>query len=157
MPNKALTFEASMLDERAMRRAVLRGLTESAKRVDQEFRRTTQTWDHQPEFTTEETGALSREIGTDDQIYTYVDKGTRPHEIRPRRKKALAFKAGGIAKTRPGQLSSGQGHEGGTPVITRKPVHHPGTEPRDFEGLIARVAERVLDEEIQTAINQAVD
>ncbi|MGC4947698.1 hypothetical protein ACLQ2N_16070 [Streptomyces sp. DT224] len=43
----------------------------------------------------------------------YVLNGTRPHIIRPRRKKALRFEVGGR-------------------VVFARVVHHPGTKPNDF-------------------------
>jgi HK97 gp10 family phage protein len=52
-------------------------------------------------------------IGSDVYYAPYVNDGTRPHTIRPRRGKALRFTIGGR-------------------VVYARVVHHPGTRPRPF-------------------------
>lgn len=56
-----------------------------------------------------------------------VHEGTRPHVIRPKRKKALAFQRGG-------SVAGGGGARirfGGRMVVVKK-VNHPGTQPRPW-------------------------
>lgn len=55
-----------------------------------------------------------------------VHEGTRPHVIRPRRAKALAFDIGGRK-------------------VFATEVHHPGTRPRPF---LRNAAERVIGQEL---------
>lgn len=52
-------------------------------------------------------------IGSDVYYAPYVNDGTRPHTIRPKRAQALRFTVGGK-------------------VVFAKVVHHPGTKPRPF-------------------------
>ena len=52
-------------------------------------------------------------IGPDTPYAGYVEFGTKPHEIRPKTKKALAFKVGGQ-------------------TVFARVVHHPGTKPNPF-------------------------
>ncbi|MFD5788567.1 hypothetical protein ACFWH1_18335 [Streptomyces sp. NPDC127037] len=52
-------------------------------------------------------------IVCDHPAVRYVLNGTRPHIIRPRRRKALRFEVGGR-------------------VVFAKLVHHPGTKPNNF-------------------------
>ncbi len=52
-------------------------------------------------------------IGSDVYYAPFVNDGTRPHEIRPRRAQALRFVIGGR-------------------VVFAKVVHHPGTRPNPF-------------------------
>lgn len=59
-----------------------------------------------------------------------VDEGTKPHEIRPRRRTFLRFEFGG------------------SPIFARK-VNHPGTRPTGFAGDAAMSAERVLIREVE--------
>ena len=56
-----------------------------------------------------------------------VEKGSRPHEIRPRRKKALAFIPGGG----PGRTTWAERLGSGKTVFAKR-VRHPGTRPRRF-------------------------
>jgi hypothetical protein len=56
-----------------------------------------------------------------------VEKGSKPHLIRPRNKKALAFVPGAAGAML--SFSEKQGH--GDAVIVRV-VHHPGTKPTNF-------------------------
>ncbi|MCX5326277.1 hypothetical protein [Streptomyces sp. NBC_00120] len=58
-------------------------------------------------------------IVCDHPAVRYVLDGTRPHIIRPRRKKALRFDVGGR-------------------TVFAKVVHHPGTKPNDFLGKALR-------------------
>ncbi len=56
-----------------------------------------------------------------------VEKGSKPHEIRPRRKKALAFIPGGG----PGRTTWAERLGSGETVFARR-VRHPGTRPQRF-------------------------
>lgn len=55
----------------------------------------------------------------------YVELGTKPHEIVPRRAKALRFAVGA------GRRLSGSPRSG-APVVFAKRVKHPGTKPHSF-------------------------
>lgn len=52
-------------------------------------------------------------IGSDVEYAAFVNDGTRPHIIRPRRAQALRFRIGGR-------------------IVYAKVVHHPGTRARPF-------------------------
>lgn len=52
-------------------------------------------------------------IGSDVEYAKYVNDGTRPHIIRPRRARALRFRVGGR-------------------IVYAAVVHHPGTRARPF-------------------------
>lgn len=54
----------------------------------------------------------------------YVELGTKPHVIRPRNRKVLAWPAGGARL-------SGSARRGGKMAFARV-VHHPGTKPYPF-------------------------
>ena len=63
----------------------------------------------------------------------YVEKGTRPHVILPRKKPFLAWPAPGVSVTLAGRVRTGEvrrlGH--GAYIFAMK-VNHPGTKPRPF-------------------------
>lgn len=67
----------------------------------------------------EKIGPLEYFIGPTVEYAIYVKKGTRPHEIRPRRARALRFVINGK-------------------VVFAKKVEHPGTKPNPF---VKRTAE----------------
>jgi len=98
------------------------------------FERTVHTWTNPPQFTIEEARGTFR-VGTDDPRYKWVDEGTRPHEIRPRRASVLRFTGPYQPKTKPGVLASYAGGRGRI-VIWAQRVMHPGTEARGFSTII---------------------
>lgn len=64
---------------------------------------------------------------------SFVDGGTKPHEIRPKRRAFLRF----------GDASA--------PIFARV-VKHPGTRPYSFAGEAAQIAERVLVRDVETGL-----
>lgn len=110
-------------------KAVKDAMDEAAQECLEDFERTTATWEHKPAF---EAVAVSDGyvVGTDDEIYGYVDEGTRPHVIVAKGK-ALAFGVGGAPKTQPGVIGSSGGSKGSGRVYVKR-VNHPGTKPRNF-------------------------
>lgn len=73
-------------------------------------------------------------------IFVYVDAGTRPHVIRPKKPGGkLVFKWGGpgsyTAKTQPRVIGSGPSRQTGD-IQHRLVVHHPGNKPRFFSEVL---------------------
>jgi hypothetical protein len=128
------------LREQAMRLALLNGQRKVGNEIKQDFEKTVRTWRRKPKFEvllSQARGRLSVLIGTNDEVYAYVDRGTRPHLIFPRRAKALRFRGVYTAKTVPGVIDSREGGASGDEVFAAG-VAHPGTAPRRFEETIAR-------------------
>lgn len=77
------------------------------------------------------------------RIFEYVDRGTRPHKIKPKRRRpksktkaSLAFKTNYSARTAPiAQAHVGSGQASG-PWVFAKEVNHPGTKARKFSKTI---------------------
>ena len=107
-----------ILDPQKLARAVANGLDGAAKGATVDFQTTTATWDHQVDFETAEPDAARRVVGTDDEIYGYVNAGTRPHVIVAHGK-ALAFGTGGRPKSRPGYIGANAGSRGRAPSFGR--------------------------------------
>lgn len=127
----------------------------AARAVKIDYQVTTQTWKKRPPFGIDRDG-YNRTVGTDDEIYGYIDDGTKPHEIRPKRAKVLAFGGGAYRpKTRVKVIGSTNGGPSGDTVFS-KGVHHPGTEARDFTEVIADKWDKQLPVIMQAAINAAV-
>jgi hypothetical protein len=115
---------------------------------------TTRTWDHKPDFdvTVTRTGNDFVVVaGTDDKIYGFVDAGTRPHEIKAKRSKYLAFQSGYRAKTRVGIIGSNEGGAFGDTEF-RKSVKHSGFPGRKFILRIQRRRQVTMRQEVGQAI-----
>jgi hypothetical protein len=76
-------------------------------------------------------------VGTDDEIYGYVNEGTKPHTIWAKNARTLAFPSAYTPKTRPGHMTAGSGGASG-PTVFAAEVHHPGTEARNFDKAIQK-------------------
>lgn len=105
-------------------------LDDAAKEAEALYAKTTRTWRTQVNFATRKT-KYGRSVGTRSRIYTYVDRGTRPHIIKPKGNYPLAFATGGRPKTRPNTLASYNGAPG-RDVRKSYSVSHPGSVARGF-------------------------
>ena len=82
-------------------------------------------------------------VGTDDQRFEWVDEGTKPHVITPKRAKVLRFNAGG-----------GGGATGD--VVYTKRVNHPGTAPRNYTALVNKQMQDALPTIIASYLDPAL-
>jgi len=119
------------------------------------FEKTTATWTHKPAFTNQKT-RQGYTIGTDDEKYGFVDKGTRAHEIKPRRAGGvLRFTGPYHAKTKPNVIASYGGGRGRVQVWARR-VMHPGTEPRNFSKIIRDRIQRKAPDSVRRALRAVI-
>lgn len=121
------------------------------------FGRTVRTWTHSVVFyvvrATDQVGA----VGTDDKIYGFVTRGTRPHIIRPRKARRLAFRGGKYSpKTSVGKISSKAGRMPSGPLVLAKVVHHTGSKARGFEESVVPRLEPILLVNVQKAIQKTM-
>src|SRR4030042_951153 len=136
-------IKPARLQVEAMRAALEAKADEVSKDILLEFEITTATWEHQVKFEREISvgpNSIDVLVGTDDEIYGYVNGGTRAHVILPKGDYPLKFQAGYSAKTTPGLISSKSGGPYGEVVFARG-VIHPGTEARNFDENIAKKME----------------
>lgn len=155
MKIKAIIPRDLLLDPKKLIRGIENGLTASAKAALVDFSVTTQTWTNRPDFTIDEQPG-QRTISTDDEIYGYVNDGTRPHIIEAKNAKALAFGVPHAAKTAPRVIGSTAGRRGNT-IVKVKRVNHPGTDAREFDQEIADKWEDKLPVTVQRALDAEVD
>lgn len=134
---KAIATQPNLLSPQEFLTALNAGLDEAALEVKAEFEKTTETWVHKPEFTITTEQPLQRTIQTTDQIYTWLDQGTRPHIIEPATKLALRFTIPFAPKTQKNVIGSYGGNRGDT-VVFSKSVRNPGISPREFAETISR-------------------
>lgn len=152
MPAKAILPKRALVEPAKLARALQNTLDAQARNIQIDFQVTVRTWQHAVDFLISAPNPYTREIATADGIYAMVNDGTRPHPIRPRRGKVLAFKGGFRAKTLPRTIGSGAGGSSGPEVFSRG-VNHPGTAARDFDTTIAQKWDRLLGPIFQRAID----
>ena len=140
---------------REMRTIMHRALRDVGRSAERDYGKATRTWRHKPDVQVEVNTRGNRAevmVGTDDKVFGWVDRGTKPHYIFPRKAKALRFWSKSRPKTQPGQLSSGSGGKGGK-LLYRAWVRHPGTKPRRFTEQIQRrinkVGPKILDKAVR--------
>lgn len=154
---KVKVLKPKTLKIQEMRLELLNGLRAAAKAVEKDYKLTTATWEHQPKFETViALGKTKAEflVGTDDEIYRYVDEGTKPHMIFPKKAKMLRFQGGYSAKTQPGVIGSTTGGANG-PIIYSKGVMHPGTKARRFSEIINKKHEGLFKDRMHEAMRRA--
>lgn len=136
-------------------RAIDRAEKKTTNLMKRDFKATVRTWDHQVEFEVVEhtTGSdHTITVGTDDDIYGYVNNGTEPHEITPKKSRFLYFPGGPYkAKTRVGIIGSRAGGTSGATVAARS-VKHPGSKARNFTGVIGQRRQKTFEQEISQNI-----
>lgn len=117
------------------------------------FQNTTRTWQHKPTF---ETIKQPRgwAIKTTDQIYNWVDQGTRPHTITAKNVPFLVFRYPYRSATVPNVISSRAAARGNN-WARKRSVQHPGTEARNFTDIIIRRLQQRAANRVRQALNDA--
>lgn len=126
--------------------------------VKRELALPTRRWKHKVTFYEKQpSGAQSSgvEIGTTDKAYGWVDKGTKPHTIRPKTAKALSFNSQFRPKTKPDSLNSSAGRNA-PPKVFAMVVRHPGTKARGFVKLVAKRSKVRFSANVDKAVRLAV-
>lgn len=123
-------------------------------------------WNSKPEFKSrltikpKEMSVFIFPAGTHKLIWKYVDQGTKPHPILPKRKPLLKFRWDGKgsykAKTlpKPARTVSGGGTTQGN-IVAMKAVNHPGIEAREFSKIIGEDSQEGFRREIENAFRRA--
>lgn len=152
---RAIIPDSMLCNPEKIINAVENALDGAALSAKADFGVTTQTWKHKPTFTIARERLL-RTISTIDPIYGYVNDGTNPHEIRPKKPDGiLAFGTPFTPKTVPHIIASGQGGRGSKLVYTTL-VHHPGNDGREFDKEIRAKWEKELPKILQRAIDSEI-
>jgi hypothetical protein len=154
---KVILPKKLLAEPQKLARAIENALDGAAEATREDFLVTTQTWSNEggkPKFgVRRKTG--ERVVYTQSKKYLFVTGGTRPHLIRARRGKALAFSSQHQPKTQPRVIGSGPGSRGPRDTF-RKVVKHPGTKAREFEKEIGEKWRSALPITMQRAIDSEV-
>lgn len=127
-----ITPKKDLLNPKRYLDAVEKATNESKEGVKADFKKTTNTWEHKPTWFITRRGT-DWYIGTKDEIYGYVDLGTRGHQIKAKTKKGLAFFATGFKpKSRVNYIASYKGKKANKNFRRPMSVMHPGTQARNF-------------------------
>ena len=109
-------------------------------------------------ITPEVDGFKEGTVGTNVEYAMAVEYGSRPHDIKPREKQALAFEVGGTkgryVTTKSGKRRYQKGKPG-EPVVVRR-VKHPGTKPQPFLEPAFIVGGKVADKNFHQAVDAAL-
>lgn len=142
---RPIVLKGTGLDAAKILRAVENGLDAAAKGAQTDFRVTTRTWNHKPDFNIERSPGR-RVVATDDDIYFYLDEGTRV--------RYATMTANFRPKSRVRFIGSNIGR-GGVLFISRKRPR-PGIKAREFSDVIHKKWDRELPLTLQRAINAEV-
>lgn len=143
-----------------MAAAIDKALAKTLQHGQSAFKATTKSWSTQVTFEIDGPSGGEGAVGTNNDIYGYVSRGTRPHLITPHGS-WLSWEGGTFrAKTRPGVLGSRSGGNrptGGVgQAIFARRVQHPGTQARGFEEAVAAKLQPILENEVTAAILKVV-
>jgi hypothetical protein len=150
---KVIKPKGKAIDAERIIAGVRKAMDEAKEGAIKDFQSTTSTWNHKVAFTATATRD-GYDVGTSDEIYGYVDQGTRPHVIVGHGG-PLVFQSGYKAKTSPRVIGSSGGGATGAVVFTRM-VQHPGTAAREFTETILAKWQTDLPLLINEAIGGAV-
>lgn len=152
---EAILFPQPFIDGHAVIVAIQHGLDIAAIEVQKELATPTSTWTHKPLIEIDAV-AFTRDIGTDDPIYGFVNNGTVAHPIpsAPKAVGSLRYAKGGTPKTQPGVITARSGSKG-TDIRFAKIVQHPGIQPRLFDETIGTSWEN--DDKLSNIIQGEID
>lgn len=112
---KPKPFEAQVI-----RLAIIREESKIAREIERDFIKTTKKWKKRPIWIRSIKHTKNQIVifvGTENEIYGYVDKGTKKHIIRPKKAEALRFR---------GSSYRGRGRPRASDYVFAKFVMHPG-------------------------------
>lgn len=144
------------------RKAIDKAAASIGKRIADNLRAqakaTVKTWEKQPQIkvkrkTTGDEIYVMLEIESwAKPIWTYLDKGTKPHTITPKNAPFLVFRQEGFtAKTKVNQFLSKAGSEASGELQFRLSVKHTGNEARNWSKMMLKRGNKKLDELVKKA------
>ncbi len=158
---KATAIRAHKFDPHAFEREFVQAGQKIADGMLKDFQKTTKTWEHEVKFETQVSASSNRmnvTVFTQDEIYGYVNDGTKRHRIKPKKKGGvLAFPSTFSPKTKVRVIGSTKGKKGKVDVVVGgdEGVMHPGTKARKFTVEIGKKWRPKLRQELDRAMARA--
>lgn len=147
--------KSGLLNPGRLTAALEDALDDAAQKVYSDLQRPTSTWKTSVAFQIRRIAngrTIGRTISTANEIYGYVNSGTRPHVIRAKNAKYLNF-GPSSPKTTPGNLDSTSGSRGPRTTFVAQ-VNHPGTDPRNYDKVAAEHAEQTFPTLVRLAVKE---
>lgn len=164
MPGQVKAILPPKFNERAVLDVLHKEMDKYAPFLVKDFERTTSRWGGaKPKFSPHlvtRADAIAIEIhvvGSEKgrNKWHWVNEGTRPHKIRAKNARYLHFQTGSKASSRPGTTHTVRASKGSGGWVRKKEVRHPGTEARDWSGLIAKDHQRPFQQWMEAAMKAA--
>ena len=157
---RAIVPKSPIIDQTRLARAVLDAIDDTTEVMLNDFEKTTKTWEHDVDFyqvRASQQGDMGQgAAGTDDTIYGYVTRGTKPHGEDAVNANMMFFATDSVPKTTKGTIGS-KGNSNNSDFVFTKHVDHPGIEARGFEDTISTRRQRNLQTNVQAAIAREVE
>ncbi len=144
-----------VVDIKKMKQVVNNAMDGAALGAKVDFDTTTRTWRRRPKFLIKKPKFGVRDIYTINEIYAYLNYGTRAHRIPKGTggKRLAFFRTGFRPKTRAGYIGSNKGSRASSNFVRPKSVRHPGNKPREFDIVIQKKWQKQLSKTLQRAID----
>ena len=157
MPVKMRAIVPAKIKLGPVRLEALNAMRKMGTQVRRDFERTTATWEHKPKF--EQSVSLKAPgptltVWTENDIYFWVNDGTKGRWMEARKAPYLMFKRTFIPKTLPGALSSVPGGSF-PPWVSKKKVWNPGIKPRKFDETIEKKWQPIFTKRMTASIKRA--
>ena len=153
-------IKASRLNVDAFRLAFLTEMNRVISGMLADFNATVSTWDEKPKFQAlkglgNNSGGAAVIVGTDDEIYKFVDEGTVAHRIPKTGFANLRFQPKYTAKSAPFMLGSRSGGPSGSYVF-RRTTFVKGIKARKFTDVIRKKWQPIFTARMDQAIKREV-
>lgn len=136
-----------------IKKSTKEALEKENKKTIRALKQATSKWKTPAEFETVETDEGAT-IVTEDQRYTWVDEGTKPHAIRPKKARFLRFRPGDAIRNEIARRQS-MGAASDVAVYT-KAVQHPGIRPRNITERVMLRREKEIINALESAVEKAI-
>lgn len=156
---KFKAIKPKKLNDKEIKREIRNAVFRVGRQVKRDFERTVETWEHKPKFSLTTSVRQDSEpgflVGTDDEIYNWVNNGTPEHIYGPSTASQLYFQPDYTSKTEPDEIMSRSGGKSGA-FVSAQIVINPGISPRNFDKILAAKYEKIWKRAIEDAIKAGI-